>query len=111
MPHPDRHSNSERSRPGISPANLRAAQWLERLADDLELREPRMGHHIAAYKLAAVALRASPLRVEDLWSAGRERALTQIEHVTPVIAKLLGELITTKQIELPRRDPGRATHR
>ena len=101
MPHPDRYSEAESTRPPISPVNLAAAEWLERLAADLELEEPRVVRRIAAYKLAAGALRRSPLRVEDLWRAGREQSLTEIEHLTPAIARVVGELIATKRLALP----------
>lgn len=113
MRHHDRLSEpaAQRGR-RISAVNAAAAEWLERLADDLELQEPSLVRRITAYKLAAGSLRESPLRVEELWSAGRERSLTQIEHVTPVIAQLLGELIATKRIVLPPRVmPRRARRR
>lgn len=102
MPHPDPGLQSDtRRRPRISSVNLAAAEWLERLADDFELREPSLVRRIAAYRLAARALRDSPLRVEELWSRGRERALTRIEHLTPAIAQVVAELISTKRIALP----------
>lgn len=106
-------SGSEAARTGrdpVSPVNVTAAEWLERLADDLELQEPGLVRRIGAYKLAAAALRNSSLRLETLWNEGRESALTQIEHVTPAIAQLLGELITTKRIVLPPRDLSRRIH-
>jgi DNA polymerase/3'-5' exonuclease PolX len=110
MPPDPRSEAARRSPDPISPVNVTAAEWLERLADDLELQEPSLVRRITAYKLAAAALRKSPLRMETLWSAGREGALTQIEHVTPAIAQLLGELITTKRIVLPPRDQSRRIH-
>ena len=105
MPHPEGHSESESTRPPISAVNFAAAEWLERLAADLELEEPRVVRRIAAYRLAAGALRRSPLRVEDLWRAGREQSLTQIEHLTPPIAQVVGELIATKRLALPPGEP------
>lgn len=104
MSHPDRQLKREATRRGqVSPVNLAAAEWLERLADDLEVEEPGLVRRITAYKLAATAVRNSPLRVDELWIAGREPSLTRIEHVTPAIAQLIGELITTKRILLPPR--------
>ena len=104
MPHPDRLSQSTALRPRVSVVNLDAAKWLERLADDLALQEPCLARRIAAYRLAAAALRESPLRIEDLWGEGREAALTRIENVTPAIARVVGELFTTRRIALRRLD-------
>ena len=108
MPHPDRLSESEPTRRArISAVNIAAAEWLECLADDLAVQAPSLVRRIAAYRLAAGALRESPLRVEELWSEGRERALTRIDHLTPAIAQVVGELISMKRIVLPTPDRAR----
>jgi DNA polymerase/3'-5' exonuclease PolX len=74
------------------------------LAEQIETNEPRLTRRIAAYRLAARGLRASPLSVEALWHADGYCGLTRIEHVTPAIARVLDDLIASKRIVLPPHD-------
>ena len=89
------------SRVPVSTANVVAASVLEHLADDLEREHPRPVRRIAAYRQAAVSLRETSLRLEDLWRRGGDLAVTRIRHVTPAIAHVIGDLIATHAVPLP----------
>ena len=80
-------------------SNELAAQMLEALAE--RLRHGRGSiKRIAAYKKAADAIRHSSRSIDELWNRGDGHALTQIVGVTPAIAQVLSELITSKRIPI-----------
>jgi DNA polymerase/3'-5' exonuclease PolX len=83
-------------------ANEVAAEVLESLAE--RLRHGRgSAKRIAAYRKAADAIRHSSYSIEDLWSRGDGHALTAIPGVTPAVAQVLAELITSKRIPIGPR--------
>lgn len=83
--------------PARSTSNELAAEMLESLAE--RLRHGRGSiKRIAAYVKAAEAIRNSPYSIDELWNRGDGHALTVIHGVTPAIAKVLTELITSKRI-------------
>lgn len=88
------------SRVAASAANATAAALLDQIADELGLERPLPVRRIAAYRQAAASLRETPLRLDDLWHQGRDRAITEIPHVTSAIAKMIGDLIATRAILL-----------
>lgn len=82
-----------------STANEVAADILESLAE--RLRHGRgSAKRIAAYLKAADAIRRSSYSIEELWSRGDGHALTAIPGVTPAVAQVLTELITSKRIPI-----------
>ena len=78
----------------------------ELAADILDGLAERLVHgrgsvkRIAAYRRAATAIRLSSASLDQLWNRGDGHALTQIEGVTPAIAQILAELITSKRIPI-----------
>ena len=98
-------------RNGAGPGEHRLAQPArpssnEIAADMLDVLAERLRHgrgsvkRVAAYRKAAEAIRRSPTSVDELWNRGDGHALTQIVGVTPAIAQVLTELITSKRIPI-----------
>jgi DNA polymerase/3'-5' exonuclease PolX len=85
----------------IHAINGRAAALLEQIADELANEEPCPARRIAAYRKAAAGLRATSLRVDELWCEGHDIALARIPGVTSAIARVIGDLIATKHLPLP----------
>lgn len=85
--------------------NAAVAEQLEQMASGLEQERPIPTRRIAAYRRAAAALRTTSLRVDELWRAGRDRALSEIPGVTSAISQVIGDLIATKRIPLPHPAP------
>ena len=84
---------------GPSSSNELAADILESLAE--RLRHGRGSiKRIAAYRKAADAIRRSETSIDDLWNRGDGHALTSIPGVTPAVAQVLTELITSKRIPI-----------
>ena len=84
---------------GPSSSNELAADILESLAE--RLRHGRGSiKRIAAYRKAADAIRRSEISIDDLWNRGDGHALTSIPGVTPAVAQVLTELITSKRIPI-----------
>lgn len=85
--------------PVRSNSNEVAAEILEGLAE--RLRHGRGSvKRIAAYRKAADAIRRSPRSIDELWNRGDGHALTEIAGVTPAVAQVLTELITSKRIPI-----------
>lgn len=89
---------------GVAP---RAASSSNELAADiLESLAERLSHgrgsakRIAAYRKAADAIRRSSYTIDELWNRGDGHALTAIPGVTPAVAQVLTELITSKRIPI-----------
>ncbi|HSQ28795.1 MAG TPA: helix-hairpin-helix domain-containing protein [Gemmatimonadaceae bacterium] len=80
-------------------SNELAADILDGLADRL-VHGRGSAKRIAAYRHAASAIRLSSLSLDQLWNRGDGHALTQIEGVTPAVAQILSELITSKRIPI-----------
>ena len=94
-------ASSDERRVASSAANSNelAAEILESLAD--RLRQGRGSvKRIAAYRKAADAIRRSPHSIDELWNRGDGHALTAIPGVTPAVAQVLTELITSKRIPI-----------
>ena len=112
MPRPNiDESTGDTTSVAASTANATAAALLDVIADELAQEEPRPARRIAAYRQAAASLRATRLRLEELWRSGGDRAITEIPHVTPAIAHVVGDLIATKAVPLPSRPSPRARGR
>ena len=108
MPRPSISESTPPRTVAASPANATAAALLDQIADDLEQEQPRPARRIAAYRQAAASLRETHLRLEELWHGGGDRAITEIPKVTPAIARVVGDLIATKAVALPRPAPPRS---
>lgn len=80
-------------------SNELAAEILEGLAEHLS-RGRGSVKRIAAYRRAAEAIRQSPYSIDELWNRGDGHALTAIAGVTPAVAQILTELITSKRIPI-----------
>ena len=80
-------------------SNELAAEILEGLAERLG-RGRGSVKRIAAYRRAAEAIRKSPYSIDELWNRGDGHALTAIAGVTPAVAQVLTELITSKRIPI-----------
>lgn len=80
-------------------SNELAADILDGLADRLVHGRGSV-KRIAAYRRAASAIRSSSVSLDQLWNRGDGHALTQIEGVTPAVAQILSELITSKRIPI-----------
>jgi DNA polymerase/3'-5' exonuclease PolX len=80
-------------------SNELAADILDGLAEHLA-RGRGSTKRIAAYRRAASAIRLSSLSLDQLWNRGDGHALTQIEGVTPAVAQILSELITSKRLPI-----------
>lgn len=80
-------------------SNELAAEMLEALAEHLG-RGRGSVKRIAAYRKAAEAIRESPYSIDELWNRGDGHALTAIHGVTPAVAQVLTELITSKRIPI-----------
>lgn len=80
-------------------SNEIAAELLEALAERLR-RGRGSVKRIAAYRKAADAIRNSSRSIDELWHRGDGHALTEIAGVTPAVAQVLTELITTKRIPI-----------
>lgn len=112
MPRPNiDESTGDRTIVAASTANATAATLLDVIADELGQEEPRPARRIAAYRQAAASLRATRLRLEELWRSGGDRAITEIPNVTPAIAHVVGDLIATKAVPLPPPSPPRGRSR
>lgn len=96
----DAGSDDSRATPrAASNANEVAAEILEGLAE--RLRNSRgSAKRIAGYLKAAAAIRRSSDAIEELWHRGDGHALTTIPGVTPAVAQVLAELITSKRIPI-----------
>ena len=80
-------------------SNELAADMLEALAE--RLRHGRGSvKRIAAYRKAADAIRHSPRSIDELWNRRDGHGLTEIVGVTPAVAQVLTELITSKRIPI-----------
>lgn len=98
-----RNGAKQEEGPVVSPApgnsNELAAEILESLAE--RLRHGRGSvKRIAAYRKAAAAIRHSAHSIDELWNRGDGHALTSIPGVTPAVAQVLTELITSKRIPI-----------
>jgi DNA polymerase/3'-5' exonuclease PolX len=87
---PPRHASS---------SNELAADILESLAERLS-QGRGSAKRIAAYRKAADAIRRSSYTLDELWNRGDGHALTAIPGVTPAVAQVLTELITSKRIPI-----------
>jgi hypothetical protein len=85
--------------PAAVSSNELAAEILEGLAERLG-RGRGSVKRIAAYRKAAAAIRSSPYSIDELWNRGDGHALTAIAGVTPAVAQVLTELITSKRIPI-----------
>lgn len=82
-----------------SSSNELAAELLEALAERLR-RGRGSVKRIAAYRKAADAIRHSSRSIDELWNRADGHALTEISGVTPAVAQVLTELITSKRIPI-----------